>query len=217
MQTPFYEPPSIELAAKWKALAPENFEFCIKAWQLITHTPASPTYRRLKSKLSPAEHELVGSFRPTEQVFLAWERTLGIARTLKASVVLFQCPASFRPERENVDNFRTFFSDVSRGDSLLAWEPRGDWPDALVDTLCRDFDLVHCVDPFKRESIHGLPTYWRLHGQTGYRYRYSDEELSELRTMLLDRIYKGHVPNYVLFNNVWMKDDAKPFAAMLGI
>ena len=213
---PFYEPPSIELASKWKALAPEKFEFCIKAWQLITHTPASPTYRRLKSKLSPAEHELVGSFRPTEQVFLAWERTLGIARTLRASVVLFQCPASFRPEQENLNNFRTFFSDIPRGSFLLAWEPRGDWPDALVEKLCRDFDLIHCVDPFKRESIHGIPTYWRLHGKTGYSYRYSDEELIQLRSLLLGRLQNGHAPNYVLFNNVWMKDDAKRFATLLS-
>jgi hypothetical protein len=61
----------------WRALAPRSFQFCLKAWQLITHTPASPTYRKLKSKLSAAEHDLVRSFRPTEQVALAWERTAG--------------------------------------------------------------------------------------------------------------------------------------------
>ncbi len=73
---------------QWRSRAPASFHFCLKAWQLITHTPASPTYRKLKSKLSPAEHELVGSFRPTEQVLLAWERTAAVAHALEAQVVL---------------------------------------------------------------------------------------------------------------------------------
>src|SRR3954469_21508206 len=42
-------PPPPALASKWRALAPASFQFCLKAWQLITHTPASPTYRKLKS------------------------------------------------------------------------------------------------------------------------------------------------------------------------
>src|SRR5947209_7942616 len=90
LQSTFYEPPSLALASKWRALAPASFHYCLKAWQLITHTPASPTYRKLKSKISSAEHDLVGSFRPTEQVILAWERTAEIAQALNARVVLFQ-------------------------------------------------------------------------------------------------------------------------------
>ena len=89
LQSTFYEPPSVALARKWRSLAPAEFHFCMKAWQLITHTPTSPTYRRLKSRLSPAEHDLVGAFRPTDQVFLAWERTAEIAAALNARVVLF--------------------------------------------------------------------------------------------------------------------------------
>ncbi len=72
LQSTFYEPPSPELAGKWRAWAPPGFQSCLKAWQLITHAPASPTYRRLKSELSPGERDLVGSFHPTEQVWLAW-------------------------------------------------------------------------------------------------------------------------------------------------
>lgn len=207
LQDPFYEPPSIALAQKWRDLAPPSFGFCLKAWQLITHRSNSPTYRRLKSKLSPSEADLVGSFRPTEQVWLAWERTLGVARTLKARVIVFQCPKSFERTRDNLRNFRTFFSAVDHEDFLLAWEPRGDWPDPLVAELCSEFDLLHCVDPFERRSVHGNPGYWRLHGRGGYRYRYSDEELNELRGMADER--EGST--YVMFNNIWMKDDASRF------
>src|SRR3954462_903884 len=49
IQTTFYQPPAVAVAKRWKAQAPAGFEFCIKAWQLIPHTPASPTYRRLKA------------------------------------------------------------------------------------------------------------------------------------------------------------------------
>src|SRR5690349_19406613 len=144
LQTTFYQPPADGVAQRWRVQAPAGFRFCLKAWQLITHTPASPTYRRLKSQVSPSERNLYGSFRPTEQVSLAWERTAEIARTLDASVILFQCPRSFDPRPEHVRDFRAFFRRLERGPSVLAWEPRGEWPPDLVRNLCAEFDLVHC-------------------------------------------------------------------------
>jgi uncharacterized protein YecE (DUF72 family) len=207
LQDPFYEMPSPALAAKWRAEAPAGFRFCLKAWQLITHTPSSPTYRRLKSKVAESERDLYGSFRPTEQVALAWERTVEVARALDAAVVLFQCPASFRPTLENVRNLRAFFPSIERGPWLLAWEPRGAWPPEVVRELCADYDLVHCVDPLFGESQTGGTTYWRLHGRGGYNYVYSDEELDWLAAEAAKRA--GEV--YVLFNNLAMAKDARRF------
>lgn len=211
LQTTFYEPPSVALAAKWRAAAPENFQFCLKAWQLITHSYTSPTYRRLKSPLSPEEHDLVGSFQPTEQVWLGWERTAEVARILRARVVLFQCPASLLPSRENIRHFEEFFSRVGVQGFELAWEPRGDWPLPLVSELCTAFHLTHCIDPFQIAPGQTHSTYWRLHGRGGYSYRYSDEELVSLRDMILKTPGDAHRPVRVLFNNVWMKDDALRF------
>ena len=183
---------------------------------MATHHPHthSPTYRRLKSKLSRAECELVGSFRRTEQVWLAWERTASVARALRAKVILFQCPASFRPERENISNLRSFFSSIQREDFQFAWEPRGDWPPELVQQLCNDLNLIHCVDPFKADSVTAT-TYWRLHGRSGYGYRYTDEDLNDLSKMLRKRSHKTKNPAYILFNNVWMKDDAARFRDLI--
>ncbi len=96
LQTTFYEPPSVALAEKWRELAPPDFQLCMKAWQLISHTPASPTYRRLKSKISESEHELLGSFRPTELVWLAWQWTAQISRARRARHRL-AVPAVFSP------------------------------------------------------------------------------------------------------------------------
>ncbi len=208
VQSTFYEPPSLALASKWRAAAPADFRFCVKAWQLITHRSSSSTYRRLRSKLTDEELPLVGAFQQTEQVWLAWERTSEIARALRAEVILFQCPPSLEPDRETVRNIHAFFKRVERGDAKLAWEPRGDWPDALVREICAEHDLLHCVDPFKATSLYGTPLYWRLHGRGGYHYRYSDEELAELHSMLRDASAA-----YVLFNNIWMKDDGLRFQA----
>jgi len=212
LQDPFYEMPSPALAAKWRAEAPADFRFCLKAWQLITHTPSSPTYRRLKSKVAESERGLYGSFRPTEQVALAWERTAEIAKVLDAAVVVFQCPASFVPSAENVRNFRSFFEGIERGRSLLAWEPRGEWPPDLVRDLCQEFDLIHCVDPFAAESVYGETTYWRLHGRGGYNYVYTEEELDWLAAETRKR--EGEV--YVLFNNLAMAKDARRFGERLN-
>ena len=211
LQTTFYEPPTLALASKWRNLAPPSFRFCIKAWQLITHQTSSPTYRRLKSKPSREEHELLGSFRPTEQVWLAWERTADIADALEARVILFQCPRSFTPDQQNLANFRSFFSRVEGGAHLLAWEPRGEaWTNDLVRGLCSEFGLLHCADPFERESVHGPVGYWRLHGRGGYRYQYSDQDLINLR-QLASR-HSGEL--FVFFNNVYMKPDSTRFQSL---
>ncbi len=211
LQSTFYELPSLALANKWCSLAPDSFQFCVKAWQLITHTPASPTYRKLKVKLSAAEHDLVGRFQPTEQVKLAWERTAAIARALDARVVLFQCPASFRPEPENLRNLRDFFSRIKRGPLELAWEPRGDWPSDLVAGLCQDFALLRCLDPFATDPTEEPALYWRLHGKGGYSYRYSEDDLEELRRVWQQCASKAKGPRYIFFNNIWMKEDARRF------
>ena len=156
LQTTFYQPPALAVAQRWKATAPPEFRFCIKAWQLITHTPASPTYRRLKDPVSPQEHDLYGSFRPTEQVRLAWERTREIARATDARVIVFQCPKSFLPTRENTRNLTAFFHEIDRDHRTLAWEPRGDdWTPALIRHLCAENNLIHCVDPFQSEPVCG--------------------------------------------------------------
>jgi uncharacterized protein YecE (DUF72 family) len=216
LQDTFYQMPSPALATKWRAAAPADFEFCMKAWQLVTHTPASPTYRRLKAPISPEERNRFGSFRPTEQVWRAWERTQEIARVVHATIILFQCPGSFHPTLENIRNFRTFFNRADREGRRLAWEPRGEWPAELIRELCAEFDLTHCVDPFKDSSIYGGLIYWRLHGRNGYRYVYSDDELKWLEQQIQRCKAEGRGPAYLLFNNMAMKNDALRFQHLLG-
>src|SRR5678815_5007736 len=92
VQHTFYEPPQLTTLNRWRRQMPVDFEFTLKAWQLITHEARSPTYRRLKRKLSETEKAEAGGFRVTAIVEEAWEATLISAKALKAKTILFQCP-----------------------------------------------------------------------------------------------------------------------------
>jgi uncharacterized protein YecE (DUF72 family) len=128
VQQTFYEPPSDAVMQRWLPAMPPEFEFTLKAWQLVTHEGKSPTYRRLKRPLTERERASCGAFRDSAVVRAAFERTLACAKLLRASTVLFQCPASFRPEPENVERLRHFILHVARPACppglRLAWEPR---------------------------------------------------------------------------------------------
>ena len=214
VQQTFYEPPRDGTMRRWRALAPVDFEFTIKAWQLVTHDASSPTYRRLRSQLSDAERAAAGGFRTSPIVLRAWQRTLECAGILRATAILLQCPASFRPTEDNIERLRTFFGTVERPSGVrILWEPRGPWPAEVVAALCRDLDLVHVVDPFVSTTVTPEQTYLRLHGITGARHVYTDAELDRLADML--PVAPDH-PAYVLFNNLPRIEDARRFRAMLA-
>jgi uncharacterized protein YecE (DUF72 family) len=206
IQHTFYQPPGPVALRRWREEVPEEFEFTLKAWQLITHESRSPTYRRLRRKLSETELAGVGSFRPTPIVREAWDVMRGAADMLRARSILFQCPASFKPTEENLENMRSFFMEIDRGDLRFHWEPRGSWPAELVRELCEELRLTHVVDPFATSTVTPEFVYYRLHGRTGFRYVYEEFELEELLEMI-----EPDAPAYVLFNNVKMREDGARF------
>ena len=214
VQQTFYEPPRDGTLRRWRALAPSDFEFTIKAWQLVTHDASSPTYRRLRLPLTDAGRAEAGGFRTSPIVTRAWQRTLECAAILRATAILFQCPASFRPTEDNIRRMRAFFGRAERPPGIrMLWEPRGPWPEDLVATICQDLDLVHVVDPFVSSTVTPQQTYLRLHGTTGARHVYSDAELDRLAQML--PVGTNHPP-YVLFNNLPRVEDARRFRAILA-
>jgi len=210
VQKTFYQPPRPSTADRWREEAGEAVEYTLKAWQLITHEPSSPTYRRLTGELSDAQKRQAGAFRWTSVVRSAWDRTADIARRLRATKVVFQCPRSLRPTDKVKDNLRMFFGGIDRQGLTCIWEPRG-WPHEEVKPLCRELDLVHCVDPFADRAVTGGLRYWRLHGIGGYRHEYTDRELQDLA----DRRPRTR-PTYALFNNMTMFEDATRFQALVG-
>jgi uncharacterized protein YecE (DUF72 family) len=172
---------------------------------VITHFPSSRTYRRLKSAIDTTE---AGGFRVNDTVMRAWETTRGAARILRATAILFQCPASFRATDENIANMRNFFAAIERPKNVrFLWEPRGAWPDDVVLSLCRDLGLVHAVDPFIRPSLTPELTYWRLHGNGSAYATYTDAELNQLRAWITGE-------TYAMFNNIPRVGDSKRFMAL---
>jgi uncharacterized protein YecE (DUF72 family) len=209
VQQSFYKMPRLETAQRWRQEAPAGFEFTVKAWQLITHPPASPTYRKAGIKVLSGAEGRYGFFRPGDEVYQAWEETRRFAQALEASVILFQCPPGFKETEENVANMRRFFNSVKDAGYLMAWEPRGRWNELTIRTLCSELGLIHCVDPMEKEPLYGEIQYFRLHGGPRYRHRYTEAELEYLKDML------GKRESYVLFNNLNMHYDALAFDHLL--
>lgn len=211
IQHTFYQPPQIKTLKRWRAEVPDQFEFAIKAWQLITHEAKSPTYKHLKKKLTEKELTQAGRFQPTAIVREAWETTLACAKALKAKTILFQCPASFKPYEENLSNLEKFFSSIKRGKLNFAFEPRGAaWTDKIVKDVCTKLDLWHVVDPLMKITVTPEKCYYRLHGRTGWRYKYELDELEELAALLP----KNKV-SYIFFNNIQMTEDASVFQEII--
>ncbi|MEP6925564.1 MAG: DUF72 domain-containing protein [Pyrinomonadaceae bacterium] len=210
IQHTFYQPPQIRTLERWRETVPNEFEFVVKAWQLITHEAKSPTYKRLKKKMTDAQRAEAGRFNSSEIVKEAWETTLACASALNAKTILFQCPASFTQTEENITNLEKFFSSIKRGKLQLAWEPRGSWNAGLIKSICNDLKLWHAVDPFAGKTVTPDKCYFRLHGRNGWRYKYEENELEELATML-----PKSKNSYVFFNNIEMTEDALQFQKII--
>ena len=214
VQNTFYEPPRDMLMEKWLAATAPSLEYTMKVWQLVTHPARSPTYRRMKRALKPGDEP--GFFRDSPSVDEGWQRSVECANVLSATAMLFQCPASFTPEPDNVRRLRGFFERIERPRARLLWEPRGaKWVAQrdLALSLSRDLDLVYVVDPFVTQPEPGRDVYWRLHGIGGARHSYTEEELQQLHQLLTD--VEPSAAAYVLFNNLPRVGDAKRFLRIL--
>jgi len=216
LQTTFYRLPNVSTAEGWRARAPEDFEFTMKSWQAVTHPPSSPTWRRAGLKPPPERAERYGHLKPTEENFEAWDRTMEVARALRARIIVVQLPPSFEASDENLRNMRDFFSSIDRRGVLIAVEFRhGSWTAEVAARACLENGLVHVVDPFKaRPAVEDQQVvYYRLHGlgPRMYVYDYSDEELLRLHREWVKPHAERGAEVYVLFNNTAMAEDARRF------
>lgn len=213
----FYKLPMLRTAERWREQAPADFEFSVKCFQGVTHPITSPTWRRSGLKLTGRER--YGLLQPTREVFESWRKTLEICEALVSEVCLIQLAARFSETEENLKNARKFFSKIERRGMKIALELRG-WSEKGFRELCREFDLISCVDPFAADPVHFSKSriaYFRLHGSPPgkqmYRYKYTDQDLHELKKKV-DGL-NGVEEAYVLLNNLWMREDALRFMKLL--
>jgi len=206
VQKTFYNLPTIQTAEKWYILAPKNFEFTVKAWQGITHLAKSPTYERFTGRLEKPEN--YGFFQQTDEVIKSWNETEKICTMLKAKYVLFQCPASFKPTDENLENIIWFFKKIKNPGYRFIWEPHGTaWTDDIILDICKKCGLAHCVDASLRYPVTRDVAYFRLHGsppgKKKYYYDYTEKDLNKLRDMC-----ESFNEVYCFFNNMNMYKNA---------
>jgi len=199
INTTFYQFPRPSTVEGWRKKAPPNFEFTVKANQQITH--------KSRMKLEQASK---AAFKQMKQ----------ICDTLKSKILLFQTPASFRPEK--LEMAKSFFAELERDDLIFVWETRGTtWETReirkrLAEVL-KEVDVSHVVDPFKSKPVHTTSVaYFRLHGlgERLYYYQYSDDELKRLKNLVFSFLNR-ELEVYVLFNNLAMFQDAIRFKTYL--
>jgi uncharacterized protein YecE (DUF72 family) len=218
LQSTFYKLPRESTLRRWRDAAPSGFEFIVKAWQAITHPITSPTWKRSGLTVGKDKAARYGYLRPTPENFEALNRTFDVCEALRARICLIQCPPSFLADPANVRNLERFLAKADRRGLIIAWEPRGNWVTnpRLIQRLCNKFNLVHVVDLLRRDPVSAPSlVYCRLHGlgnrELNYRYRYADEDLTQLAGKLSSLEKAGCEEAYILFNNIRMFEDAKHF------
>ncbi len=220
LQETFYDLPDTDRLRRLRQEAPPSFEFTVKVFQAITHPRTSPTWRRMRTKL-PGNLDNYGYLRPTRENLEIWNVFLERTRPLSARVYVFQTPSSMPATEEAFRWVLDFFKTIRQRDVVVGWEPRGPWCEKREWLLkvVEECDIVHVVDPFRREPVKiKSVTYFRLHGigggETNYRYRYTDQDLLELRELVL-RFLQFSEKIYVLFNNIYMFEDAVRFRNLI--
>jgi len=195
----FYRIPQIKTALKWREQIDKinpDFEFTVKCHQIVTHKDRFAT------------KESVRIYKVMEE----------ICQALRAEIMLLQCPAGFHATKDNIKNLKSFLKKA-KPRVVLTWEPRGDWwnDPKLIKSICEEFNLINCVDPFRNDPQYfskRKTAYFRLHGfgkPMMYNYKFSDKELKELSRRIKE--YQGKAKTfYVLFNNMYMYEDALRFA-----
>ncbi|MBR9689856.1 MAG: DUF72 domain-containing protein [Candidatus Altiarchaeota archaeon] len=129
-----------------------------------------------------------------------WGKIKDIAEALNAKVLVFQTPKSFNITPDNLKRIKTFFKSISGFEFAL--ESRG-WDLETIGKYFPKMGLIHIVDPFKEKPIKQKFNYYRLHGKGNimYRYRFKDDDLAFLKKRMRKK-------DYLLFNNIFMYDDA---------
>ena len=200
----FYRLPRKSTVKRWRETVGEDFIFSVKAPGKITH----------ELRFEKNSIEVLKEF-------------LDVIEPLKANVVLFQSPASFKPSDENIKKAVEFFKEAisickERGIDKLAWEVR--WKDTwtkevVFSAFSKIKDIVQCVDPLRQDWFYGDRfAYFRLHGfgKRIYDYIFKDSELEFLKDFVLKQLEKGKEV-YVVFNNYNMYEDALKFKRMMGV
>lgn len=185
----FYQRVPETTARRWRARAPPDFVFSLKAHRDITHAD------RLRAS-TPAR--------------AAFARDLRTARILRAPFVILETPAALAFENEQRDGLRDLVGMVDRG-TRIGLEARayrrGALPPALRRTM-EDGEILDVVDVSQTTPRVAADTlYTRLFGPSPHNvYEFDDDELRGI-----DRAGRDAVRAAFTFHGVRMYKDAARF------
>jgi len=164
----FYQIPSLNEVEKWRRLVPQDFQFSVRAHRSIAHA-----YK----------------FRPVQQAIETLEKMKKICQILRANILHFQVPRSFRLNQASVEDLRLLLCSTHSGNVRVALEvrqgPRQMLPQELLKIM-QDRNMVHCVDLSKGEepAYESDLLYTRLFGKGQHNiYQPTDGELVEIDRM----------------------------------
>jgi len=159
----YYHVPSMERVRSWRRFVPENFKFSVRA-----HRSIAGTFK----------------FRPVEAALEMFERMEAACAILKADVLHFQVPTSFKLDSASVAAIRDFFSTANLGSLRIAMEMRGVDSSKIPSEMLKmmhDCNMVHSVDLSKGEkpAYDSDILYTRLFGKGKHNvYQPTDTELT---------------------------------------
>jgi uncharacterized protein YecE (DUF72 family) len=194
----FYALPAPGVAEGWRRAVPPGFRFAVRANRVVTHKDP---------------------FLLTPEADRALQGTLEVCQALKADVLHFQAPPSFRIDAGASRRLDEFFGSLKAGTMLLALEARGReegkggitrLPDAFTETL-RDHNVLHCVDLLKgeRPANGSRILYTRIFGKGEHNiYQPDDGELGQIHAYS-----ERHEKAYVTFHGARMYSDAARLTA----
>ncbi|MEM0480988.1 MAG: DUF72 domain-containing protein [Candidatus Aenigmatarchaeota archaeon] len=214
IQQTFYKLIDIETIKKWRKEAPKDFEFTFKAFQGLTHTIKSPTWKRSglsKEELKKLE-KYVGNLKWNKVTQEYWEKMVEYSKVLNSKIVVIQLPSSFEDNEENIRNVIEFLENASN-EIKIALELRG-WKKENIKKIVEKYEIIDVVDILNEEPFSKI-LYTRLHGKVEnkkiiYKYDYSKEELKKIYEKV-----KKYKEAYVMFNNVYMFKNALELKSFL--
>ncbi|MGC8671286.1 MAG: DUF72 domain-containing protein [Candidatus Micrarchaeia archaeon] len=192
----FYKLPSEKLAQKWYSEARD----VNKSFEFIPKAPKSITHRNFSTEDLPG--------------------FLNVAKALNSSKLLFQTPPSFGYSESNYELVSDFFKRLSKQSNMsIMWEPRGTWLNAIEELKAlSQKGIVIVTDPLRKLlDLKQQFYYFRLHGfgsRMMYAYKFTESDLNALRQKLSKKLFNSKKV-YVMFNNIYMYEDALRFAKMV--
>ena len=224
----FYRPATPAMAQGWVHRTPEGFEFAVKAWQKFTHP------RKLGVEAGGAGNLWEGFDAADVDLFCQGIAPLGDSG--KLGPLLFQYPASFRRDQNNLERLDQTLAAFERYSKVVELRHKS-WSDCAGEThalLSRSNSAWAYIDEPKFDSsvkqqldFRGSIAYLRLHGRNQekwwrhqdawerYDYFYQPDSLRRLGAGLKQLAAKSPTMKFYIFFNNHARGQAAANALML--